>query len=424
MKCLNCGKEAQTYLCRDCQTPEILDKVFKEVCFYNPYTCENPYVIEYANSMAEKYQERNCIPELLSLFSEDISEYYYCVYYGKCKDSCFEDKAIAYINAHPLSELHTQRILNDLLGKYSRHEFIKPRKWCDMIFETENLCAELYAKAAQYYAMVGEYDLSDQLVEKVRGYCNDHSAVFLYASQPNMLIHLEKLQSDTNRYRTKKAYWPKCKEAQEAIAKIYDEKGIVYGRSMSRLQKIRESDFAPIKECDDAGFTDYCAFWCAEAFSRVSAKDIYQIAAVRIRNGKVTDQFQSYVRPWDCATIRENTAAAENIPLDDLESADNVNQVMPKFFDFVNDDILVSTDALGSQEKLLTRAARYAGMKEIKNEFFELLDFAADTIHELEFKNSTREYLLTYFDMEEGLDSLGKAKVNALLYQKLSEYSK
>ena len=61
-------------------------------------------------------------------------------------------------------------------------------------------------------------------------------------------------------------------------------------------------------------------------------------------------------------------------------------------------------------------------MKEIKNEFFDLLDLAADTDSQFDLANNTREYLLSFFALDEGPDSLGKARVNAMLYQKLSEY--
>ena len=43
MKCLNCGKTAETFLCRDCQTTEILDKVFNEI---RGYCAEYPFLAD------------------------------------------------------------------------------------------------------------------------------------------------------------------------------------------------------------------------------------------------------------------------------------------------------------------------------------------------------------------------------------------
>lgn len=50
--------------------------------------------------------------------------------------------------------------------------------------------------------------------------------------------------------------------------------------------------------------------------------------------------------------------------MDAVRNADDVDLVMKQFFAFVGGDTLVSTQALGSQGKLLSRAARYAGMTE------------------------------------------------------------
>ena len=73
MKCLNCGQETNLFLCGKCQTEPILDKVFNEIRSFKPDTCTNPHLLEYASALTEKYEERNCIPEILDLFDFDIS---------------------------------------------------------------------------------------------------------------------------------------------------------------------------------------------------------------------------------------------------------------------------------------------------------------------------------------------------------------
>lgn len=422
MKCLNCGNECSNFLCIDCRTTEILDKIFNEIRFYRDENCENPYILEYASSLTEKYAERDCLPQILDLFNEDVNAYYYCRYYRMRRDPIFESKAIEYINAHLLSDINTQHVLNDLIDSYLRNDYIKPRKWCDVILATENLCCELYANAAQYYSMIGEYDLSDKIVDKALGYCDDHTAIFLYYSLEKMIARLEKQKEETKRYRTKRPYWPNTEERRRAVAMFYDEKGITYPRIKNKPHKTPENEFAPIHECLENELTDYSAFWCAEAFSSFVVKSIYQISAVKVRNGKIIDEFQSYVRPWDGSIGRRAAAKQANVSIEVIECADDVDIVLTKFFEFVGEDILVSTGALGNQAKLLSRAARYSGMKEIKNELFDLLDLAADTDSKFDLANNTREYLLSHFGIDEGSDSLSKARANALLYQKLTEY--
>ena len=420
MKCLNCGKTAETFLCCDCQTIEILDKVFNEIRFYKPENCENPYLIEYASGLTEKYEERDALPVILNLFDFEISEFYYCQYYRMRRDVRFEDAAVTYLNAHDLTNIRTQNVLYDLIESYIPNDFIKPKKWCETIAESQSLCCELYAVAAKYFAMIGEYDLADSVTEKGIEMCNDaDSRIFLFYSPENMVSRLEKQKEDTNRYRTKKPYWPATEERRRAVAMFYDEKGIKYPRIENRPEKIKESEFAPINECFDDDLTDYCAFWCADTFSLSAAKGIYQIAAVKVRDGEIVDEFQQLIRPWDGIADRKDAAKKAGVELSVIESAEDVDQVMPKFFTFVEDDILVSTGALGNQAKLISRAARYAGMKEIKNEFYDILDLAADTSPEFDLANNTREYLLNHFSVEEGKTALEKAKINKRLYDEL-----
>ena len=420
MKCLNCGKTAETFLCCDCQTIEILDKVFNEIRFYKPENCENPYLIEYASGLTEKYEERDAVPVILNLFDFEISEFYYCQYYRMRRDVRFEDAAVTYLNAHDLTNIRTQNVLYDLIESYIPNDFIKPKKWCETIAESQSLCCELYAVAAKYFAMIGEYDLADSVTEKGIEMCNDaDSRIFLFYSPENMVSRLEKQKEDTNRYRTKKPYWPATEERRRAVAMFYDEKGIKYPRIENRPEKIKESEFAPINECFDDDLTDYCAFWCADTFSLSAAKGIYQIAAVKVRDGEIVDEFQQLIRPWDGIADRKDAAKKAGVELSFIESAEDVDQVMPKFFAFVEDDILVSTGALGNQAKLISRAARYAGMKEIKNEFYDILDLAADTSPEFDLANNTREYLLNHFSVEEGKTALEKAKINKRLYDEL-----
>ena len=51
MKCLNCGCTSENYLCAACTNEAVLDKIFKEIRFYKPDTCENPYLLEFASGL-------------------------------------------------------------------------------------------------------------------------------------------------------------------------------------------------------------------------------------------------------------------------------------------------------------------------------------------------------------------------------------
>ena len=423
MKCLNCGRASEHSLCNVCVTAEVLDKVFNEIRFYKPETCENPYLSEFASGLTEKYEERDIIPSILELFDLEISEFYYCQYFRMRRDTRFEDAAVAYLKTHDLADIRTQNVMYDLIESYIPNDFIKPKKWCEIVAECGDLCCELYAVAAKYFAMIGEYDLADAVADKGMGLCTDESRrTFLFYSPENMISRLEKQKEDTHRYRTKKPYWPATEERRRAVAMFYDEKGIKYPRIENRPEKVKESDFAPINECFEDELSDYCVFWCADTFSLAAAKGIYQIAAAKVRGGTITETFQQLIRPWDGIADRKDAARKADVDLSVIESAEDVDQVIPKFFAFVGDDVLVSTGALGNQAKLISRAARYSGMSAIKNAFYDLLDLAADVSAEFDLVNNTREYLLTHFSITEGNTALEKAQINKQLYDALKKY--
>ena len=424
MKCLNCGRESENYLCDSCLTLEILENVFDDIRTYKPGCCSNPYLAEYASGLTEKYAERDIIPNILKLFDADVSEYFYCRYYRMRRDEKFEEAALAYLQKHDLLDIHTQAVLYDLIESYIPNDFIKPQKWCEIICETEGLSSHLYAIAAKYNAMIGEYDIADTLTLKGMERCEAvGDAAILFGTPETLLNKLEKQKTDTERYRTKKPYWPNTEERRRAVALFYDKKGIKYPRIESKPQKVAEKDFAPINECFDDDLNEYCAFWCSEAFAIVSAKSIYQIGAVKVRNNEAIDSFESFIYPWDAnSTARKAAAKDIDVPVEIIESAEDVDLVIPKFFGFVGDDVLVSTGALGNQAKLISRAARYAGMNEIKNEFYDLLDLAADASPDFDLANNTREYLLSAFSITEGKTALEKAMVNKKLFEALLNY--
>lgn len=97
---------------------------------------------------------------------------------------------------------------------------------------------------------------------------------------------------------------------------------------------------------------------------------------------------------------------------------------MPEFFAFAGKDVLVSTDAAGMQARLLSRAARYAGMREIGNELFDLLDFAADLPEKPNMECGSRAKLLDFFAIPEGKTALEKARNNRLLFDALRNCKK
>lgn len=420
MKCLNCGREAQSCLCQACHDPDTLDRVVTEILCYKEETCENEFVRAYMRQFEDPKDGRACIPELLALFSGEEAAFSRCRYDAVLRNPEFESEALVYLGSHPAWDWRRQWVVHDLLRSYARNDFVKPRKWCDELLKTDGLSAELYQDAAQYYGFVAEYDQAAEAAERMR--VSGTQGRFLNLSAESFPRVYERLCTDLERYRTKKPYWPATEARRRNLAHILEEKGIPHPRITLPPKKVPEDEFQPIEEWDGGVLENYCAFWCEEVPSYTApAKDLFQIAAVRVREGLPTEAFQSLIRPWKAMGWKKILGNLPGVDLEAVESADDVDLVMRRFFDFAQDDVLVSTQALGNQGKLISRAARYTGLKEIPNPFLDLLDYAADVSEEFDMEHNTREFLLQHFQIPEGADAEARARANVRIYTALQE---
>ena len=224
MYCLNCGHEGQGYLCENCRTQDILEKLVLDILYYKEDSCENTHLRAYMNQFEDVRAGRDCVPALLELFDEKTVAYIRCRYYGIIKHTEFEELAVAYLAEHTAWDWRRQRILHDLLSFYARNDFVKPRKWCELIGNTAGLSVELYQRAAEFYSYVADYDLAEEMAKKVLSCAEDDLVLFTKSEKLKEIY--EKLMTDIERYRTKKPYWPVKEARRRNLAIILDEKGI------------------------------------------------------------------------------------------------------------------------------------------------------------------------------------------------------
>ena len=173
MKCLNCGRETEQYVCNECQKEDIWSNVLGAIYFYNEDKCENEYIKAYMNSFKDIDTAKGSILELLRSLSKEDQEYYYCKYVKYAKSEDFEQVAVNYLNSHKEWNVRKQLILKLLLGWYGINDLITSEKWYEVIEKTKGLYADMYYMAADYRAKVGDYDLSEKLLKKVLKMCND-----------------------------------------------------------------------------------------------------------------------------------------------------------------------------------------------------------------------------------------------------------
>jgi hypothetical protein len=102
---------------------------------------------------------------------------------------------------------------------------------------------------------------------------------------------------------------------------------------------------------------------------------------------------------------------------EELEHARPVHVAYAKFMDFVNDHTLVSLGAFDAQSKLLTRAARYSGVKQITNGFFDVLDYADEVLESGEM--FTVESLLGRYGLEPSINAMDMARNNVKVFERI-----
>ncbi len=420
MKCFNCGAETEEFLCENCLKEDVLKKIIPQLLYAREDSCDNEFIREYASQYDEIKKVVECVPKILSKFPDSVSSFFYCRYYSITKDPLFEEKAIEYINSHDNYDIKKQNIIYDLIRFYGRDDYEKPKYWCDLALNKSQSTVELCGAIAEYYSMVGEYDLAEKALSKMKDNL-DNPDMYWFSNKENMGASLQRLENNLNRYKNGKPYWPITEERRKKIAKIYDEKGIVYQRISLKPKKVKECDFKPIKETYELP-ADYTCFWCSETYNEPSIKCIYQIGAVKVRNNQIIKEYESLVKPWDGTVGKKRAANELGVSLDVIESAKDVDEVIKEFSNFVENDTLVSTGALGSQSRLLTRSYRYGGFSEINNPLFDILDYASEIDAKFDLDNNNREYLINYFGLKEGNSALEKASINFELIKKLNDY--
>ena len=141
---------------------------------------------------------------------------------------------------------------------------------------------------------------------------------------------------------------------------------------------------------------------------------------MKVRKNKHVEVFQSYIKPWQGGEKAKKAAAKETgMTLEEVNAQKSVHNVMKEFFDFVGTDVLVSTDAMGKQSSLLTRAARYSKYTSLPNKLLDILYYAEDNCEKYGKISLNRQMLVSDFKMIDGKNALEKATINHKLYQKI-----
>jgi DNA polymerase III epsilon subunit family exonuclease len=116
-------------------------------------------------------------------------------------------------------------------------------------------------------------------------------------------------------------------------------------------QLIEMSDLTP--------FTDFTAIDLETTDLDPATAEIVEVAAVRVRDGRVADTFVSLVKPG--VPLAPDAAAAHGITEAELAGAPSFAEVWPKLREFCGDDVLVAHNGFSFDFRILTRMVRELG---------------------------------------------------------------
>ncbi|SHH26633.1 PolC-type DNA polymerase III [Thermosipho atlanticus] len=228
------------------------------------------------------------------------------------------------------------------------------------------------------------------------------------AEEKRIELHAHSKMSDLDAIIDIKEYVKKAKEwgwkavaitdhgNVQAIPYLYQEatsNGIkpIFGTEMYFLSE--EGDI--VKNIfDDKNIDDvtYTVFDLETTGTNAKFDEIIEIGAVKVKKGKVIDTYQSFVKPTK--SINTFTQNLTGITDDMVENARKIEEVLPEFFEFIKDTVLVAHNA----------------------------DFDFGFIREITRKLYGKEFDFTYIDTLKLSKAVLKHKIKSYGLSKLVEY--
>lgn len=142
---------------------------------------------------------------------------------------------------------------------------------------------------------------------------------------------------------------------------------------------------------------------------------IIEVGAVRVRNGRITDRFQSLINPG--VALPDKIVQLTGITGEELGDAPHPERVLPELLDFLGDDVILGHSVMFDYSFLKKEAVNQGLWKTEQNHWgLDTLRLARIFLPELQSRRLTE--LCAYYQIEhQAHRALGDAESTALLYQ-------
>lgn len=160
----------------------------------------------------------------------------------------------------------------------------------------------------------------------------------------------------------------------ELISCSYAE---IYQLSGERRRGILSSLFRWIQEqlaTEERIFKNYVVFDLETTGKNTDSCGIVEIAAVKVRDGKIVDEFQTLVNPG--IAIEKEAQAVHHITESDLEEAPGYEDIWPRFGQFIGQDLLIAHNGYHFDFKIIDRVSRQLNQPRFTNVRYDSLILA------------------------------------------------
>ena len=144
--------------------------------------------------------------------------------------------------------------------------------------------------------------------------------------------------------------------------------------------------FIPIND------VEFCIVDIETNGSKLDKHQIIEIAGIKVRNGVITDRFESLVQ---CDTINEHIVEITGITVEDTKDAPKLKKVLHDFYDFLGDAVFIAHD-VKFDYKFISGSFEQVGLEPILNRSLCSLALAERTIVSYRYALS---YLSKQFDL-------------------------
>lgn len=171
-------------------------------------------------------------------------------------------------------------------------------------------------------------------------------------------------------------------EAKKYIAIGYAERAsknyVVPAEEIDDLSHYRTGKYL-YEEYKRMNISDYCVIDIETTGLRREYDQIIEMSAIRIRNNVITDKFSQLVKPT--VPISAEATIVNNITEEMVRNASSIKEILPKFINFVGNDIVMGHN-VGFDLEFIIDACNKIGLS-FKNAFLDTLAFAQFTFENM-----------------------------------------